>query len=541
MEWREVRDEPPLDVAVVGAGVGGCYTAFRLAAAPGGGGPAARRVTLYERSHRTGGRIWSVGLDDGRGGWAELGAMRLDRGATSVMGLLDHLGLGSSLVPFSFGRDENLTYARGTLVRQRQLAAPAPALPYRLRPRERGRGPGELELLAVETLLPGFTRLRAGHHRAVERGHRRRAGEDAAAYRRLRDAAVVHGKPLCRAGWTGVLEATLSGEAVRCVHDTGGYDHHHGNAADWIDVLFHTPPRARYLTLSRGMGSLPAALRASFEAAGGRTRLGHRLCRVDRAAPDARRPHGAPLYELTFAREDATGRDTGERVRVRARTVVLALPQGALRRLDGPGRLFTPLMREDVEAVQAVPALKLYLAYAEPWWRELGLTTGRSTTDTPLRQLWYGGGTGPALLLAAYPNGPSAASWKRFHEGPRYAGPDDGVLGDAPRPSAAMVEHAHRLLCAMHGVRTPPPLAARWQDWDRAPHDGAWHLWRPGRSSAAVAARMRRPAPGEALYVVSDCWTSNPGSIPGALSCAEDVLQGGVGLAPPPWARASGP
>ncbi|MGA4544016.1 hypothetical protein ACPA54_28905 [Uniformispora flossi] len=46
---------------------------------------------------------------------------------------------------------------------------------------------------------------------------------------------------------------------------------------------------------------------------------------------------------------------------------------------------------------------------------------------------------------------------------------------------------------------------------------------------------MRAPVPGEAVYVVSDCWTGDPGSIPGVLRCAEDVLRDHLGLPEPPW------
>ncbi|WP_331767627.1 FAD-dependent oxidoreductase [Embleya sp. NBC_00896] len=540
MEWRELGGATTTGIAVVGAGVGGCYTAYRLKF--GRAGPPHTPVTLYERSHRTGGRIRSVALRGVRGGWADLGAMRLNREATLVMSLLDHLGLGSRLVPFEFGRGENLTYVRGTLLRQHQLGDPGSHLPYRLRRRERGYGPDELTLLAVESAIGGFQWLRARYHRAVAHGRRRDAHTHAGVYRSLRDTATVLGRPLNRLAWSSVLEAALSAEAVRYVDDTGGYDRHGGNAADWIDVLFHTPPHARYVTLSGGMQSLPTTLHESFEAAGGRTCFGHRLCRIDRATPDPQSVREAPAYELTFALEDRAGRDTGDRLRVRAHAVVLALPQGALRHVDGTAFAPTERLRRNIEAVQAVPALKLFLAYAEPWWRERGVTTGRSTTDTPLRQLWYGGirpptspDKGPALLLAAYPNGASAGYWDRFDAGPRYRGPDGEVFDQAPRPSAAMVDHAHELLCAMHRVRIRPPLAACWQNWSRPPHEGAWHVWRPNRRSHAIAADMRSPVPGEAVHVVSDCWTSDPGSIPGVLDCAERVLQDHLGLAPPVW------
>lgn len=529
----EATGEPSVDL------VGGCYAAYRLTAS------AERRhlpVALFERSHRVGGRVWSTRLGPA-GAWADLGAMHLHRQLRPVMSLVHHLGLGRALVPFDFGRDENLAYLRGTLLHQRELACSA-QVPYRLRAAEQGRSPDALAALAAESALAGFTRLRRRYHCAARQRRWREAGELAQAYRLLRNTAAVDGRPVRALDWAAVLKAVLSQEAIRFLDDAGGYDASRtgGNAADFLDVLFNTPVDPGYVTLSGGMQRLPDALHACFSAAGGRTHFGHRLTRIDQAARGDRRP----TYELTLAIEDRLGRPTGTRIRVSARTVLLAMPQGALARLDRTAWLFTPQVCADLDSVQAVAALKLFLAYPDAWWLGRGLSSGRSTTDLPLRQLWYGNtghdrstgrGDTPALLLAAYPTGPSTEYWDRFHEGPRYPEPHAATSAENdPRPSAAMVEHAHRLLCTMHGMhRMPAPTAACWQHWNLPPHDGAWHVWKPGRDSRSIAPRMRAPAPGHGVHILSDCWTSDPGSIPGTLGCAERVLQDHLGLAPPPW------
>ncbi|WP_424888938.1 hypothetical protein [Streptomyces sp. XH2] len=78
-------------------------------------------------------------------------------------------------------------------------------------------------------------------------------------------------------------------------------------------------------------------------------------------------------------------------------------------------------------------AAKPFLAYDEPWWRACGVETGRSTTDLPLRQLWYAPGGASRLLLAAYPSGRSAAYWDRFASGPSYDVPGGtAMFGAAP-------------------------------------------------------------------------------------------------------------
>ncbi|MBJ3812558.1 FAD-dependent oxidoreductase [Streptomyces flavofungini] len=497
-------------------------------------------MALFERAHRVGGRLWSVPMGDGL--HADLGAMRLHSGLRQVLDLVHEAGLADDLVPFDFGRPENPTHVRGVTLRQRHLADPA-RIPYHLTGGQRGLSPDDLVPHAADALVPGFTALRRTHHEALEKGDTERAARCATAFRTRRARATVGGRPLRWTTYADALRAVLGAEAVALLHDTGGYDVacSRENAAEQLGILFRTPPHAAYLTLRRGMQSLPLALRDRFTAAGGTLRLGHRLLRVDRAATDAAAPR-SPRYRLTFALEDPAGRPTGEHLHVHARTVVLALPQGPLLRLDGDGLPFTPRLRADLAAVEAVPAQKLFLRYRTAWWHGLGMTRGRATTDLPLRQLWYGGtcpppaaprADGPGLLLAAYPSGPATKTWDALREpggAPTDPGPaplDPDVPAD---PGPAMIERAHRLLERMHGLpHLEAPLAGHWQDWNRPPHDGAWHVWRPGHDPDEVERRVRRPLPGEAVHIVSDCWTPDPGSIEGTVASAEAVLREHLG------------
>jgi monoamine oxidase len=480
-----------LDVAVVGAGVGGCYCAYRLVtdAGPGNG------IALFEQTDRIGGRLWSQPMRDAPHLIAELGAMRLHRGLRSALALVRHLGL--DLAPFEFGRPENLVHRRGVAVRCREM-------------------PGDRIVEAAERLVPGFAELRRRHHEAEERGDRHRSDSLLDVFREQRDQTRVSGRPLDELTWPHALDFALGPAAVAFLHDTGGYDLRRSgeNAATQLDLVFRTPPDAEYVTLRHGMQGLPDALHARFTAAGGTTHTGHRLARLDKDADH---------YRLTFA-------TPGEDRHTLARAVVLALPPEALRRLDG-----LPLarhLRPALDAVEPVPAFKLFLVYPRPWWRELGITRGRSTTDTALRQLWYGGTcpatepTGPALLLAAYPSGHSVHAWAPWRGGPPHP-----AAGAGHAPAAAMVEHAHTLLARMHDLPDlERPLSACRQDWT-----DAWHVWRPGHDPRVIGPRTRQPIPGEAIHVVGDCWTPDPGSIEGTLASADDLLRVSFGLPDPQW------
>ncbi|NBD08813.1 flavin monoamine oxidase family protein [Corallococcus silvisoli] len=540
-----------MEVAIVGAGVGGCYLGYRLTH---DGSPRLRgRVGLYEASGRVGGRLWSVELPGLPGGHAELGGMRFHDQLHLVSDLIQHLGLGAQVEDFHFGQPENFTYVRGGRFRQRELTAEALAkhpgvLPYRLRPSEQGRGIAELEAWGVEAALPGFGSLRSRYHAAFDAGRWDEAGALAEEYARSKDGALLDGARLHEQSWWSLLTLVLGQEAIQLLQDTGGYDGlaANGNASDWLDVLFHAPVSGRYRCLTGGFDTLPRALHERFLSAGGTTRPRHLLRRIDRSTA----PEGGRAYVLHFECPDRDGQSPRWR-RVRARAVMLALPQHALARLDPETFLLQdPGVRHGLESVRGVSAVKLFLAYPFPWWERMGVTKGRSTTDLPLRQLWYWRGTtpessGPGLLLAAYASGTDAEYWSSLRSGEPF--PDaPGGSGPIQLPNVApasrrMVARAHAMLLELHGVEDAPlPIAARCQDWSTSPHGAAWHVWREHAVSREVIPAMRRPLADEEVFIVSDCWSHDPGSVHGSLGAAECTLQDHLGLAWPSWLRREG-
>src|SRR6185312_15768937 len=543
-----------VDVAVVGAGIGGCYVSLRLLEAvrtgqfhtttPLRSSARTRPVTvaLFEVSDRIGGRLHSIQLPGVPDVWADLGGMRFHRQLHLVCDLIRYVGFEQFITSFFFDRPENLTYVRGVRLRLHELTiAASDRLPYRLRPQERGRNGVGLGFLAAESALPGFFALYRRHHAAQSRFDWSEADAVTADYAHVRESARVAGRRLLDQEWSAVLEHTLSAEAMCLIEDTGGYDCRQwtGNAANWLDLLFHTPPDVEYLRLSTGFESLPRAVHARFHAGGGRTFLRHRLQRLDRA----RLRDGLEGYRLTFqlAEVGSAGRYTT----VEAKVVLLALPHNALRSLDSDTFIFAcPIVRVALDAVKAVPAYKLFLVYPAPWWKQVGVSSGRSTTDLPLRQLWYWGTATEsyrtdrqAMLLAAYPSGSAVRLWdKHFRDRDLHM---PAALHDSAAVQISEVQHAHAMVMRLHGVtRAPPPIAARWQDWPNP--DGAWHVWRPGYDSRQIIPRIRRPSRRDAVFIVSDCWTGDPGSVNGTLSSAESVLQYHLGLTWPDWLRRDG-
>ena len=113
------------DVAVIGGGVSGCYTAWRLRTLdkqqlaadspllPLLADKERLDVGLFEYSDRIGGRLWSAALKGMPDEFAEFGGMRFYKQMHIVWNLVETLGLGPRAIPFPVGEADNLVYVRG--------------------------------------------------------------------------------------------------------------------------------------------------------------------------------------------------------------------------------------------------------------------------------------------------------------------------------------------------------------------------------------------------------------------------------------------
>jgi monoamine oxidase len=128
------KDPDVLDVAIVGGGVSGIYSGWRLLSSQPSGGPSPPKVALFEGSGRLGGRLLSVVPPDIPDARVELGGMRYTSGHKRVQSLIDHLGLAVDRFPVS--EPQNIAYVRGKMLRDQDLGA-VDKIPYNLAPDER--------------------------------------------------------------------------------------------------------------------------------------------------------------------------------------------------------------------------------------------------------------------------------------------------------------------------------------------------------------------------------------------------------------------
>ena len=151
-----------IDIAIVGGGVSGVYSAWRLKRAY-----PEKKIVLFEASNHIGGRLLSVRPPNINNMVAELGGMRI---LPAVQPLIAQLieELNHTLLPdqkielYDFPVDEpqNIAYLRGIYLRLSDFTTKPDKVPYNLSFLERGETAGGIIINAIERIVPGITNPR---------------------------------------------------------------------------------------------------------------------------------------------------------------------------------------------------------------------------------------------------------------------------------------------------------------------------------------------------------------------------------------------
>jgi hypothetical protein len=530
-----------LDVAIVGGGVSGVYSAYRLlTATPEEGSDLARlaaqrpdgklRVAVYELSRHVGGRLLSATPPGMPNTTVELGGMRYKSTHTYVKALVENK-LRLRTYPFLVNEDENLVYLRGQRVRLGDLPnfgkPGGPDLPFNLSDAERVGDPRNLFENALRGLIPGLIPA------------------DPETLLKTLKAAKVHGKHLYDDGLWSLAAKTLSFEAYTLARAIGGYDclTMNYNAVNAAIALLDFVPTEKYWGFVDGFHEVPRRLAEMTHQAGGQI---HKRMKLRKVTTES-----GPGVTLTF--DDETVVNAHKTV-VNAHKVILAMPRRSLELLDAEGPLFDPdneKVRALIESVDPIALFKVFTCYHDPWWEAAGVCKGRSLTDLPIRQAYYWGVEGRqegadrantnAVMLASYDDELNTTFWAGYRsKGADKMYPNEG---DAPderwwrhRAPHGMVEEAHRQLMELHGVTdAPAPYAAAYRDWAEDPFGGAVHMWKIHQKSWEVSQDIIKPVEKLEVYICGEAYSQNQTWVEGALETAEVVLQDKLRLAAPDW------
>lgn len=522
-----------LDIAIIGGGVSGVYSGWKLKQQHGD----KKKIALYEGSDHIGGRLLSVRPPGSDNMVAELGGMRiLENVQYRIKDLIGELNLQLpeaekiQLFDFPVDQDQNIAYLRGIHLRLDDFKNDLDKVPYQLPP-EDDKGPGAIIVNAIEKIVPGILE-------ATEEERRK-----------MVQMAKYDGVPLYQWGFWNLLYVVISSEEYQFCLDAGGYNTTlvNWNAADaipWYLSDFGINPE--YKGFTNGFQQVPITLAKFFENLGGTIHLNKKLMGFE---------WKDGYFELDFGTET-----------VLAKELILAMPRRSLDLLT-PNSPKLQEIHSLVASVTGRPLFKLFTTYDEPWWMHLpedkkydAIEAGRTVTDIPVRQTYYWPDEhgnpieeGKAMLLASYDDGDNTGFWDGLRPQrslawrlgraqtlvDTYKGADDklpipkgvAMFGlnqewqqyEAPR---RMVHEMSRQLAQIHNIpKTPEVKSAAFRDWGEDPFGGGWNSWNIGVKSWEVREKIAHPIPDCPLYICGEAYSDAQGWVEGALQTADIMLK----------------
>ena len=492
MVGRPKPQDDVLDVMVVGAGVSGCYAAWRLSMAD----PSAR-IGVFERSDRIGGRLWSVKPNGHNEQVAELGGMRIASTQTPLVNLVDEFGLSTSAYPAT--RDDDLYYLRGIRCRASDLRA-SKKFGFNVRKDLRGKTMSELFNLVVKTVTGKATWTRE---------------EIDTTFRKV----VYKGVNLYSLPRMWVLEDVLGNSAANMLVEAIGYGFPNNNAGVFLAEVILDLSISDYAHVDGGYDRIPLSMAEEARKRGVAFKFKHEMSDFG---------FDGDLAVATFRGAD------GQTRQVKARKVIMTLPMSAYFMLPEscPIRGKNSLKTLS-DSLLNVPATKIYVNFPNQWWKELDITSGRSITDLPVRQCFYlPDSSGRGLTLSPYASGINESGFWA----PLLDSGSNRMGGDSMAAKSIM-----RQLREMHGSDIPDCSEIIYRVFQGGHEGYAWNMWQPGAKPWQLAPAARQPIPGRQVYCVGQATAQIQGWVMDTIASIESVLRSEFRLDRPKWWPASYP
>ena len=550
-----------LDVAIIGGGVSGCYAGYRLLTADpaipklhgmlmaSGGGSLS--VALYEASDRIGGRLWSYRFAELPNQVAEMGGMCFSPLHANVYGLCTkELQLKTekadefSVYNLQYLRDHRFAFDDYVPKDRPDRYYPG-TVPYFLDDKEKWQLPTDLMLSAFEKAVPEVGPLL---------NQLKEIGDDPDRARKIiskLDLALRNARlagtdlQLHDYGFWNLLSQHASQEAYEMATMSSGF---YSTTQNWnayntllgAFVDFSVPQT--WTKLEHGYDVLPLEMARRFAGLGGKICTGTRLCGLE--------IQGQGAEAVITMRLEAPGVRAWTQ---QARNVILAIPPRSVRLLDQDTFLFrSDQFVGDLSTVTCEPASKLFLTFAEPWWKKVAtppnqskktIESGQSATDLPMRLCYYLGSerNGKSLLLASFSDSIAVEYWNGYLPRSRFGLSDrEGAAQSYPsavliEPPPAMVRDAVRQLSAVHNFEVPAPISAAFVNWSADPYGGGFHFWNTHVRSWEVMPRIRCPISGANVFLCGEAFSAKQGWVEGAINTTETTLETCFGLSRPTW------
>jgi lysine 2-monooxygenase len=531
-------DATPYDITIVGAGMAGLYSAWRLLSPAAlhsksiqqliqKNGTGQLRLCFLEQSDRVGGRLDTYTFNEAGGVevTVELGGMRFQQSQALVSQVVQALGLQTASFPMTNNR---LFYLRSRQIWENEITNPSSPvqLPYTLPPAEQNQTPDALFNTAVSNAVldPNAPNWTADQWKNFVLTHTYSSP--------VGPLEVYNNASYTDIGFWNLLYDQVSQEGYRYLTEAGGYD---SNTINWNAALAMPyvasgdySSSASYLRLVGGYSTLPKALQQAIS-----SQLPISLNTTVKGFTN-----NAGLIDIVTV--DGQGKESV----FQTKNLMLCMPKRSLELLD-PDSEFGTYMRSSnkLASVLRQPSFKLLLLFDQEWWKQVNIRGtglvpyGPTITDLPLRMIWYfddpivrRAGKQEATkywaLLAAYSDMETEQFWASLR---------DIATGLPPNPPAIpappeMINMAMLQLTQVHGMMLPPPIAGVYKDWGLDPYGAGYHAWAAYLSPWTMFADMLKPMSDYNVFVCGEAYSLDQGWVEGALRTAETVLTQYFGL-----------
>ncbi|XP_062576935.1 aplysianin-A-like [Saccostrea cucullata] len=494
------------DVTIIGAGIGGTYTGWRLR-------NKGLRIGIYEYSNRVGGRMYTKTFPDAPDVPIELGAMRI-KSKEQLRMIKAGRELGLKFIHFTeeMGRIPNhtLLYLRDTRLSIPELETSKN--PYRLRSGER-KNPTYLK----KTLSELFTNYNGSVPRT----------ELFTAF------TLSDGMPLYLQSYSEVIRKTgISNEAYNYIFYNelhhGGFGN--GQSIERIPKTRQGYERNKYstglppvVTVPTGMASYPKGFMSHFLAHNPKRHHYHpnnQLMKISKTK--------GGLYLLIFRRTiTINGKTipTAKYFEVITRNVILALPKVPIQQIQMPNSN-SSVFQSALNSIKDVQASKIFLVYDYPWWLEKRFNFTFTQADLPYRQSFHWGlsRNGKGVFLLSYADDEDAVFWGLLQQ----RGNVISKRNDDTRITDEVIRHAHDQISKVYKIdyrNIPAPVDGMMHVWNKYPFNGGWVTWKPGSRWYDIKNYLTSPFPQDKIFIVHGYWgAEHNGWAESSLEAADDVL-----------------
>jgi len=580
MNQKNVNKDTPLypgmqpdlkvEVAIIGAGTSGLYTAFRLVTDNKYKG---HEVQIFDMSNRLGGRLESV-IMPGMNFWGELGGMRYLTSQEIVTTLIEGYPLKedpSKRIPvlkdkmtpvlFPMGKPEELfMYIRKERFKQNawteeQDQGNKLITRYFLNKNDEGLSSDQLfnkiiynVLMSDPWVVENYKELIIEDPNGYDYTFKLTSRDwDAIKPRMVYNfPSSPYDKRLVNdIGFWNLIKDQVSQEGYEFLANAGGY---YSNTINWNSaeafpyMVGDFSANTTYKTIEEGYDSIAYAIANAYM-----EYEGARIWSENKLITFTKDHHliSTHKYELTFLNIQSN-----TTWKVYANSIVLGMPRKSLELLDQNNFFFDAnrhqKLNENIRSIIMEPAFKILMGFERPWWKELGIDSGHSITDLPMRQCYYFG-TDPennnSMLLGSYGDMETETFWKALS--------DDKVLFKVRANKSTSMEELHKFddvqatefmvnelinqLKEVHGIDIPQPYITYFRDWTDDPYGAGYHAWKAGFSVKDVMPYMRKPLIDEQIHIIGEAYSDQQGWVEGAFCEAEKMLQTHYKLDWPYW------